>query len=158
METVTIALGVSILVVFVLLMSCWKSKPKKSGCGKNNSPVYQDLQPMKDLSSYGTGVQNRRAAQRQRDLSGLKGYDDYNQVAQYASLEPEVFESHEEYSKDINRSTSGASMGSVRSDDITGTPWVARRPQYQDVPIYGVMAQEHSTYKDQLPDNNHYLL
>jgi hypothetical protein len=151
METISIALGLAILVMFVLLMSCWRPA-KRSSCraGKKEGM---------ELSDSGTGVENRKMNKRYEDLMAVDDYDDYNEVVQYAALEPSIFESHNEYSKDINRSTSGASLGSVRSDDMNYVPWVGlRRPKYQDIEADGSSRQDISVYKDQLPESNYFCL
>lgn len=166
-STTAIALGLATLVVLILLMSCsGKSKPKpKLTCSRPSRPsrpvVYRDLDSSYDsqISPWGQGVENRRRYQRGRDLGKLSGYDDYNSVAQYQSLDPEVYESHEEYSANIDVSSSGASSMSTTSHDNYPVPFVGlRRPDMHSSYAGDDARQQHSEYADQMPANTNYLL
>ena len=60
MEVVEIALAVSIVVVLVLLMSCWKGKKQsrktKGSCQRRQKPMY-DMNEEEEYS-YGTATKN----------------------------------------------------------------------------------------------------
>ena len=131
METSTLALSVATLVVFVLLTSCWNPKSAqgksrnpvvvvRSGCDSPNSVAHQQ-------SSYGSGLKNRQYHARAADLRDLNGYGDWGSVAQYQSLEPEVFDSHKEFSHDIGIANSGASMMAETSHSNHINPTVGFR-------------------------------
>jgi hypothetical protein len=111
------------------------------------------------MSSYGTGVKNRQLAQQYANLSDLKSYESWNEVAQYQSLEPEVFESHDDYAGSIGISNSGASALTMRSDDNNVVPFVGlRRPDYHSTYAGPDARQQHSEFVDQMPASTHYLL
>lgn len=165
-ETTTIALCVATLVVLILLMSCAGSPKRKSGssyhsqnqCGRDGM---QDRESISDdqLSNYGRGKENRDAAQRESDLQDLDEYDDYNSVAQYQSLEPEVFESHDEYSSNISVASHGASALSTTSHDNYPVSFVGlRRPDMHSIYADSSARQQHSEYADQMPSHSSYML
>lgn len=156
MDNVTLALSVSIAVVLVLLYSCWGKKPKKNkqSCNKPN-PAHHDLpSSIQNKSDTGTGLKNAEARARYDTLrNNLTGYDDYGQVAQYMSLEPEVFESHDQYSNDMNRLSLGPSTMAERSDPNDVVPWVGlRRPDYKSTSASSGARVEHSEIPDQQYD------
>jgi hypothetical protein len=165
-ELTTIALCVATLVVLILLMSCAGSPKRRSGpsyhrqnqCGREGM---QDLDSISDhqLSNYGRGEENRNADQRNSDLQDLDGYEDYNSVAQYQSLEPEVYESHEEYSGNIGVASHGASALSTTSHDNYPVPFVGlRRPDMHSIYADTSARQQHSEYADQMPSHTSYTL
>ena len=174
-STTTIALGVATLVVLILLMSC-SSTSKRQGSGSryayasgsgsrcasrsSASPVYKDLDETgAQVSRWGQGVSNRQMNSQYNDLNNLKGYDDYNSVAQYQSLEPEVYDSHKEYSSNIGVASSGASALSVASHDNYPVQWVGlRRPDMQSIYAGSDARQQHSEYVDQMPNKTNYTL
>jgi len=165
METTTVALGVATLVVLILLMSCAGASKSKaaSNCPRPAPPVviYQDLDGGNDhqMSKWGQGVYNRQAGQRQRDLQNLNEYDDYNSVAQYESLEPEVFSSHEDYSSNIGISSSGASSMTTLSHDNYPVQFVGlRRPDMHSIYAGAGARQQHSEFVDQMPARAGYML
>jgi len=161
MDNVVLALSVSIAVVLLLLVSCWKSDKKKSA---RKSPARAQYAPLKQeqsdqVSTTGTGLVNRRADARLNELSSLSGYDDYGQVAQYMSVEPEVYESHSRYSSDMNRSTSGPSYMSERDDPNDVVPWVGlRKPKYQDVFAGDDARVDSSEAPDQMRKPSYYMI
>jgi len=162
MET-AVALSVAILVVLVLLMSCWGAKPKRKSGNKQSASVNKQSDNANcaagEISTWGQGVKNRELAKQYNDLMSMDGYDDYNSVIQYASLEPEVFDSHESYSGDIGVANSGASNLVVRSDPNDVNPWVGlRRPDYHSVYAGCDARVEHSEYPDEMTAATHYLL
>lgn len=164
LPTTTVALGVATLVVLILLMSCNNSvKPKSTNvCTRRPSrPVHRDLDSDDNhqRSPWGQGVQNRRLNRRERELKNLSGYDDYNSVAQYESLDPEVFASHDEYSSNIDISSSGASSMTTTSHDNYPVPFVGlRRPDMHSSYAGSTARQQHSEYADQMPARSGYML
>ncbi len=159
MDTVVLGLSVAIAAVVILLLSCWDTKkaPKKSG----SASVVQSVEAKAETpkSTWGTGLQNRQSNDRYKDLANLAGYDDYNSVAQYMSIEPEVYESHSRYADDMGRSTSGASMLPVRDDPQDVVPWVGlRKPRYHEVYSGAGARQEHSEIPDQMRSSTSYCL
>lgn len=155
MDHVTVALSVSIIVVLVLLYSCSGKKKKR---GSRNVRV-RHQRPNIDVSEYGSAVSDRAANSRYQDLSNVVGYDDYNEVAQFMSVDPEVYDSHARYSNDMNRCTSGPSMMSVRDDPNDVVPWVGlRKPRYHDVYASPEARQEHSEIPDQMRESTTYQL
>lgn len=173
MENVTVAIGVSILVVLILLFSCWgkkkkvpKSKGKTSSCSQQQTQLQaqQDLlaQQNDDAQQFyaptGTGRINATLANQYSQLNGAQ-YQDWNEATQAASLEPEVFKSQAEYTADINNSTSGASAMSIRSDDNYPIPFVGlRRPDMQSVYADSTARVEQSEYPDSMPAPTSYLI
>ncbi len=162
-DTVTLALAASVVIVLVLLLSCWddkKSKPKQN-TSSPNPPKYRPPAPSPgpERSDWGTGVENNKFRNRYQDLTDLVGYDDYNAVSQYMSIEPEVYESHARYSDDMGRSTSGASMLPVRDDPNDCVPWVGlRKPKYHEAYSAPGARQEHSDIPDQMRGASFYCV
>ena len=115
--------------------------------------------PSQFYSDSGSGPMNRQLSQQYQDLQSTTGYDDYNAFVQAASLEPEVYQSQNEYTKDINRSTSGASNMTVRSDPNDVNRWTGlRRPNYQDVYPAADARTDSSESPDQMTSATHYLI
>lgn len=159
MDNVVLALSVSIAVVLLLLVSCWKGNKKKSARRSSNSQAQHRQAYDEQESKTGTGLLNRRADQRLNELSNMSGYDDYSQVAQYMSVEPEVYESHSRYSSDMNRSTSGPSYMSERDDPNDVVPWVGlRKPKYQDAYAGDDARVDHSESPDQMRKPSYYMI
>jgi hypothetical protein len=166
MDTVLLSLGLAIVVVLVLLMSCWKSKPKRRRAVRagNCTPTVSNAaasepDPSAFYSSYGTGPMNRQMSKQYANLQNLKGYQDWNEVAQYQSLEPSVFESQEEYAQDINRSTSSASSSTIRSDDAYPIDWTGlRRPEMQSCYSGNDSRVVSSQSPDQMPSATRFLI
>ncbi len=166
MDNVVLGLSVAVAVVLVLLLSCWKGdKPKKNtarSCASAvaASKIAAEKEAEVDLNKapYGTAVLNNKGNNRYGELMDLEGYDDYSSVAAFMSLEPEVFDSHSTYSKDMGRSTAGASMMSECSHSSDVNPWVVRRPDYQGAYAQPGVRTEHSEYPDQMPVKPHYVL
>jgi hypothetical protein len=159
MDTVVLGLSVAIAAVVILLLSCWKTKPVAKGSSRAAAQVVRQRGAAPQKSDWGSGVKNRESADRYRDLADLNGYDDYNSVAQYMSIEPEVYESHSRYSEDMGRSTSGASMMPVRDDPNDVVPWVGlRKPKYQDAYSNPGARQEPSDIPDQMRSNSFYCV
>ena len=141
MDNVTLALCVSIAIVLVLLYNRKKSSSKKK---PKHMPVVHDVP---------------RDNSRESRLKDLNGYDDYNQVVQYMALEPDVYESHAQYTSDMGRGTTGASMMSERDDPNDVVPWVSFfKPRYRDVYSGEGSRQESSEDPSQMRENNHYIL
>lgn len=162
MDNVVLSLSVAVAAIAILLLSCWDSKKKKTPKSEDNSaPVLKSTQgqPPPERSEWGTGVQNTEFRDRYKDLTNLLAYDDYNAVAQYMSVEPEVYESHSRYSKDMGSSTSGASMLPVRDDPNDVVPWVGlRKPRYHEAYANPGARQEHSEIPDQMRGNSFYCV
>jgi hypothetical protein len=164
MENVVLGLSVAVAVVLVLLLSCWKSdKPKKrvNTCAADRvasqAAAASDVN-IDNKARTGTAVLNREASNRYGELLDLERYDDFNSVAQFMSLEPEVYDSHSRYAKDMGRSTSGPSMMSERDDPNDTVPWVARKPDYQGAFVQPGARQEHSEYPDQMRPKTYYVI
>ena len=149
MDNVVLGLSIAIAIVLVLLWSCWdKGSKKKKRVGQNRR-----------LPSRGRSVSGNSSDERYNDLKDLAGYDDYNQVVQYMSVDPEVYDSHDLYASDMNRSTSGPSMLSERDDPNDVVPWVGlRRPKYRDVYASDTARQEHSEKPEQMRENTSYCI
>jgi hypothetical protein len=163
MENSTIALGVATLVVIVLLMSCWE-KPKETvpktkypprqrrvrrpppACYQVREEAVQDLQ----MPRYGQGKKKMQLDQQYESLKHLE-QGDYDTVVQYMSLDPEVFESHSNYSNDIGIANRGASSMTVRSDSNDIVPWVGLfRPDYHSVYADPTSRTDHSQFVGQM--------
>lgn len=172
MDNVVVALGLGIAIVAVLLMSCWKGGKKsyESSCSGMES-TQQVAQSSKQvpgdkadfgwsgLSTTGTGVINRELAQQYKDLKDVSQYGDYGSLTQLMALEPEVFESNAEYNSSMNRSTSGPSTMTVRSDSADIINWRGlRRPDYQSVYSASDARVTSSQYIDQMPAATRYLV
>lgn len=168
MDTIAVSLGISVLVVLVLLTSCWTGPKgrRQAPCRDTGAAILARQRAANAAadegqfdSDWGTGVKNRQMAAQYQELQNLTGYDDYGQVTQMASLEPDVFSSHEEYTKDINRSTSGASNMAVRSDPNDVVSWVGlRRPNYSSTYPASDARITSSESVDQMPSQTRYLI
>lgn len=163
MDNIVIALSVAIAIVVIMLLSCWDRKAdQKPRRVADSHPRRKIIRPVVDngqKSKYGTGLLNKQANNRYADLANLAEYSDFNSVAQYMSVEPEVYESHARYSTDMGSSTSGPSMLPERDDPNDVVPWVGlRRPKYQDAYAAPDARQEHSEIPDQMPTGNTYII
>jgi len=162
MDEVVLGLSISVAIVIVLLLSCWDKKAKPARrvsppCSR--SAMTPASQEDTCRSNVGRGVVNRDFEGRFNQLSNITGYEDYNAVAQMMALEPEVFESQETYAEDMGRSTSGASVMSVRDDRQDIVPWVGlRRPTYDAICTGAGARQEATETQDQMPTRSFYAL
>ena len=152
MDNVVLGLSIAIAIVLVLLWSCW-------GKGSNKKKRHTRGSDMRRPPRRQVESKDMAGESRYRDLKDLNGYDDYNQVVQYMSVDPEVYASHELYATDMDRSTSGPSMLAERDDPNDVVPWVGlRRPKYRDVYASGTARQEHSERPDQMRENASYCV
>ncbi len=156
MDNISIALSVAIAVVLVMLYNCWKSpnqRRARRGCSQ------EGMSSKPEESDWGSGVQNKKFEQSTEELKDLVGYADYNSVMQYQALEPEVFESHKQYSKDMNKFNMGPSAMSETSHDNYAVPWVGlRRPDTHSVYADENARVVHSEYVDQTPKNRPFVI
>jgi hypothetical protein len=174
MEKVELLIGILIVLIIYLLYQCWNKSHKKKDCknkdtkkeGIMSGPGPENVKDLNDgsrpehqFSQFGSGPLNRQLYAQYKDLKNLTKFNDYNQVMQYEALEPEVFASQNAYANGINRTTSGASAMTVRTDNNDVVPWVGlKRPDYHDVgPGYGARV-DTSEYADQMPRFTRYLV
>ena len=185
MELVAVALGISILVVLILLLSCWNScqqsndeeeynprmrRGRQRGCNMRDGFVPAGV-PLKRhranisgnnqfFSPDGTGKTNLQQMQQYNDVINADRLDgDYNEVIQQMSIEPEVAMSHQAYSNDVGRSTSGASSNVVRSDRNDINPRVGLRTiDYHSVYASRDARTDSSESPDQMPSKTSYRL
>lgn len=147
----TVALGIAISVVVILLISCaGPSKScKKSKC-RSSCEGLESGSPQ--LSNTGTGVLNRQLELQNQKVMQIDGYGDYNEVAQLESLDPEVIESHNEFAGSLGISNSGASALTVRSDSQDIVPrYGLRQIDYHSVYADEDARQQHTEFVDQMP-------
>ncbi len=149
MENETILFTLALIVILYLLYLLNEDIDDTPSCNRKrvrreyatNKTVPPGVNPLANMaegdntgqffSDTGTGLINQQLDSQYADLQNLKSAGGWNQIAQYQALEPEVYKSHEEYSQDMNRSTSGASMMTIRTDDNDINPWIGlRRPSY----------------------------
>ena len=155
MDLAVLGLSIAVVMVLLLLYKCWTPKVKSN----SRQPARRGRQTRNNVSEYGRGVQDKQFRDRYGALAELDGYDDYNSVVQYMSIEPEVYESQAKYSRDMGRSTSGASMLPVRDDPNDVVPWVGlRKPKYRDVYSAAGARQDHSEIPDQMRTNSFYCI
>jgi hypothetical protein len=111
-------------------------------------------------SQYGTGQKNRQLMGQYNAMLDSDGFDgDYNDFIKQISIEPEVTDSHQTYTNDINRSTSGASSNVVRSDRNDINPRVGLRAiDYHSVYTASDARTDSSEAPDQMPARVSYLL
>jgi hypothetical protein len=181
MNTTEIIVVVLVVCIIILLFHCW-TRGLRGSCSKKAVPAAAstdtktvegmegegpvDPGQLNDgsryshqISPFGSGPLNRELYAQYKDLKNLKSYNDYNQVIQYEALEPEVFASQEAYATDINRSTSGASSMTIRTDNNDVVPWVGlKRPDYYDVGPGKGARTDTSEYADQMPRFTRYLV
>jgi hypothetical protein len=161
-DYVLLGLVIAIVIVGVLLLSCWKTdKPRRSRGRRNLYYTGEDPGDMgRKLRSGGMTMYGE--AQRARDYNNradnvavdMSGYGAYNDVIKYQGLEKSVYDSHNQWIQDMNHITSGASMQSER-DDLGDLPvqWIGlRRPNFSDHPGIEPSARQDVSYtKDQMP-------
>lgn len=83
--------------------------------------------------------------------------EDYSERMQNEALEESVFASHNEYTRDMDRLTSGPSALSERTDDVNLVPFVGlRRPDYDSVRIDPAARQIPSVYPEQMGSRTSY--
>jgi uncharacterized membrane-anchored protein YhcB (DUF1043 family) len=148
-----IVLAVLIIVVVGLLYTCTKDMPK---CRKRKTRKENYTSSMPD-----TAVAIEGHIQRSEELKDLAYAQDYDEVAQYMALESGVFESHAQYSAELNSMAAGPSRNIERDDANDLIPWMGlRKPDFQ-----GVFAdprnkprQEHSEFPDQMRRRNPYVI
>jgi hypothetical protein len=110
------------------------------------------------FADTGTGLINQQLASQYADLQNMVP-GDWNQMSQYQALEPEVYASHDEYVADMNRSTSGASMLTIRSDDNDVNPWVGlRRVDYHSAYPADDVRVDSSEVPSAMPAATRYLI
>ncbi len=159
MDLAVLGLSIAVALVLLLLYKSWTPKSKVASGPTRSQPKRTKKQHDNNVSEYGRGVQNQQFRDRYGALAELDGYDDYNSVAQYMSIEPEVYDSQAKYTKDMGRSTSGASMLPVRDDPNDVVPWVGlRKPKYRDVYSSDGARQDHSDIPDQMRTNSFYCV
>ena len=154
MTSEEIVLAVLIIVVVVLLYTCANGRPKCSKKRKSSKENYSARMP-------DTAVAIEGHTQRSNELKDLAYAQDYDEVAQYMALESGVFESHAQYSAELNSMAAGPSRNIERDDANDLIPWMGlRKPDFQ-----GVFAdpknkprQEHSEYPDQMRRRNPYVI
>ena len=135
LQTVHIAIIAVVIIVIVCVLLCRKSGFFKKRGGKSSDKGRKRVVTRKVVKSgFDVADTNAQLNAQLEMAKQLQGYDDYSQVTQLVGLEPEVFQSHAEYTADLNRSTSGASSMSIRSDDGYFIPFVGlRRPDLQSI-------------------------
>ena len=187
MELVAVALGISILVVLILLLSCWNSsqqsnyddednyrprmrRGRQRGCNMRDGfvpagvPLNQNSANISGNSQFfspdGTGKTNLQLMKQYNAVINSDHLDgDYNDVIQQMSIEPEVAMSHQTYSNDVGRSTSGASTNVVRSDRNDINPRVGLRTiDYHSVYSSRDARTDSSESPDQMPSKTSYRL
>jgi hypothetical protein len=200
-DYVLLGLVVAVVVVGILLMSCWKNKPSSGNLFGDNSPsvIYRDREVggsnnnggnfggnnNGDLtrrsrggrgdpgsmgralqsggnSGFGTAQDNRDYNMRMDEIATeMKGYGAYNDVTRFVGLEPSVYDSHNQWIKEMNHSTTTASMQSER-DDLGDLPnkWTGlRRPNFSDHPGVEASARQDASFtKDQMVQYRHYVI
>ena len=114
---------------------------------------------MQKYADHGSAVLNANAAKRYRDVSSnLSGYSDYNSVMQHIGLEPEIYESHANYSSDMNRLALGPSTLSERTDPSDVVPWIGLRRTRYEVYADEDARVEHSETPDQMATRATYCI
>lgn len=157
MDLAVLGLSIAVALVLLLLYKCWT--PKVDAPRSTPKAQRPTKAPKNNVSEYGRGVQNKQFRDRYGALAELDGYDDYNSVAQYMSIEPEVYDSQAKYTKDMGRSTSGASMLPVRDDPNDVVPWIGlRKPDYRGVYSSNGARQDHSDIPDQMRVKSFYCI
>ena len=123
---------------------------------KNSRRAGRDMQRYSDT---GTAVLNANAARRYQNVaSNLSGYSDYNSVMQHIGLEPEIYESHANYSADMNRLSLGPSTLSERTDSNDTVPWIGpRRTKYEVFADENARVEQSET-PDQMPTRSSYCI
>jgi hypothetical protein len=166
MDEVVFGLTVAIFIVLFMLFSCWckSDKSNKDYFANNSKNLSDDLEiKVKDenileYSEYGVGVENRKSLAREEDLKNVTDYEDYNEIIQYMSIDPEIHQSHNNFTSDIGISTTGASMRSTTDHPNDLNSWVLRPPNYRDASVQEGARQEPSEYVDQMRDRNYYTI
>jgi hypothetical protein len=182
MDSSVLALSLAVVVVLILVVSCsshcneYFKSGKKVVCreedGSSNlvlNPPPLAVSPLANASEgdntgqywsdTGSGLMNQQLASQYSDLQNLKGYGAWGEVAQYQALEPEVYESHEEYTDDMNRVSSGASMMTIRSDPNDVNMWRGlRRPDYHSIYAASDARVDHTEVPDQMQSQTRYLV
>ena len=192
-DYVLLGLVVAVVVVGILLMSCWKNKDGSSENSVRNSDgtkiVYRDREvPGKcprggggkparggddegsmgralqsgGNSGFGTAQDNRDYNMRMDEVATeLNGYGAYNDITTFVGLEPSVYQSHNSWIRDMNHSTTTASMQSER-DDLGDLPnkWTGlRRPNFTDHPGVEASARQDASFtKDQMVQYRHFVI
>lgn len=144
MENVEIILAIAITIVIILILVFWNSPDKKHR--RRRRPSAQSIR-FPDLV---------RIAKKDTVRMNAAGNFDYNDVAQYMSLEPGIFESHRQYTQDMNASTSGPSMLPERDDRNDLIPWVFRPPDYRSVYADETARQVQTEEPSQMASRQYY--
>ena len=150
--------GPKILLAFLLLLLLlvvviyWFIDNKKEGFNNNRK-----RKTMK--SDWGSGLINRQLDKQHNESVNSGTYDDYNSFMKDISLEPEVYDSHNEFSDSVGVANTGASNLSVRSDpnDVV-MPWGLRRVNYHDAYALPDARVEHSEHPDQMYKQTSFLV
>jgi hypothetical protein len=149
-----LAVVVVVVLLFIFGPGFFRHKHKRKEHDDSDSESDDEDHVARDMqrrSDTGTGVLNARAAARyQKASSSLAGYSDFGTFAQFIALEPEVFESHANYTTDMNRMSLGPSTLSERSDPNDLHKWTVRPPDYSAVYADENARTEHSEIPDQM--------
>ena len=142
-------LVVAILFLIVYLLN---DNKKSEGFSINRYKKYMN-------SNWGSGVKNRQLDKQYDNSINSNINSDYNSFMKNISLEPEVYDSHNEFSDNVGIANSGASHLPVKSDnnDIV-KPWGLRRVNYHDVFALPDARVVHSEHPDQMYKHTPFML
>ena len=160
MEHAELALCIAIVIVLILLFSCWKPN-KGSGCDVD----WDDMEGFKHSRQHVAHVDhddlhpNQRMKERVRSVSKVVGYDNYGDAAEAMSLDQSVYASHNEFAKAANKSTAGPSALSERSDDQDIIPRVGlRKIDYYSTHSDSSARVDHSEFVQSMPEKTKFTL
>ncbi len=125
-----------LLLIFVIIMIIRNERMSKCAAKQPSYPREREREGMESHanSDSGQGVANTEFKERAQELTKAN-YGDYNQLIQAMALEPEVFESQDEYNAGMNSFSSGASQQSERTDPNDINLRLGIRPIYYDVDV-----------------------
>jgi len=125
-------------------------KKSKEGLESKDDPDFK--------APYGTGVSNREFDERVEDATE-KDYGSYQDLIKDIGLDESVVTSHTDYVSNMNRTTTGASNLTERSDDNDVVTWMGlRRPEYHRAYAAYDARQEHSQFPESMPARKNYCL
>ncbi len=107
-------------------------------------------------SDTGRGLLDRNSDARYNKLvNNMASYGSYEDVMKYEALEPSIFESHHQYTKDIGNFNLGPGKLAERSDSNDLVKHIGvRRADYYGVNLDDSARQVPSEIQDQMPRQN----
>lgn len=153
----TLAVLIIFIILFIVTMYPRKKIRGRKRCEYATDKVSSLTKVMpweKDSTSVETQPSSGPAAAEYMADPSVPGYDDYKQYIMNTGIESSVIDSHRQFAKEINTSTSGASAQTVLSHDDSIVPTWGLRRRSAYVPVSENAREVPSQTDAQMKDNS----